>query len=150
MGWEMGTGLGHVVPLLAVARGLREHGHRPVLARRDVVEPAPPQHHVYVYFGAELRGVQALFDGLGQAGLPATVYLRGAPPAGLRRLKSPGLRFLDAPPPFEDILPRCSVAVHYGGPGTATACLAAGLERPLPASNAPAASRSSTGLSSAV
>ena len=40
MGWEMGGGLGHVVPLLAVARGLREHGHRPVLALRDVVEPA--------------------------------------------------------------------------------------------------------------
>ena len=40
MGWEMGAGLGHVAPLLAVARGLREHGHRPVLALRDVVEPA--------------------------------------------------------------------------------------------------------------
>ncbi len=40
MGWEMGTGLGHVVALLAVARGLRAHGHRPVLALRDVVEPA--------------------------------------------------------------------------------------------------------------
>ena len=126
MGWEMGGGLGHVVPLLAVARGLREHGHRPVLALRDVVEPAFPQHHVYVYFGAELPGVKALIDGLGQAGLPATVYLREAPPEALRRLERPGLRFLDAPPPYEDILPRCSVAVHYGSLGTAAACLAAG------------------------
>ena len=40
MGWEMGGGLGHVVPLLAVARELRARGHRPVLALRDVVEPA--------------------------------------------------------------------------------------------------------------
>jgi hypothetical protein len=40
MGWEMGTGLGHVVPLLAVARRLRDHGHRPVFALTNVVEPA--------------------------------------------------------------------------------------------------------------
>ena len=71
-------------------------------------------------------GVKPLIDGLGQAGLPATVYLRGAPPHLLRRLERPGLRFLDAPPPSQDILPGCSVAVHYGGLGTATACLAAG------------------------
>ncbi len=303
MGWELGAGLGHVVPLLAVARGLREHGHRPVLALRDVVEPAfllredpvpvlqapvwqpppgygarmpatatladifvvmgfgdrdrihavvaawdglidlvrpelvvaefspglclaargrvpvvaigngfglppsemetfpplqpnvkplarqedllasvnwvqrernapplpglpalfdaeaqfiytlslldpyaalrtepavgpfdplpdavppPAQPHVYVYYGAELPGVKALMDGLGQAGLPATVYLRGAPPEALRRLERPGLRLLDAPLPYEEILPRCSVAVHYGGLGTAAACLGAG------------------------
>ena len=44
-------------------------------------------------------GVKPLIDGLGQAGLPATVYLRGAPPEALRRLERPGLRFLDAPPP---------------------------------------------------
>ncbi len=303
MGWEMGTGLGHVVPLLAVARRLREHGHRPVLALRDVVEPAflfredgfpvlqaptwqppprrggpmpatatladilfamgfgdrdrihaivaawdglidlvrpelvvaefspglclaargrvpvvaigngfclppsgmeafpslqpnvkplvrqqdllasvnavqgdrdapslprlpalfdaeaqfvyalslldpyaahrdrpadgpfeplpdaappPAQPHVYVYYGMELPGVMPLIDGLGQAGLPATIYLRGAPPELLRRLQSPSIRLLDSPPRYGDILPRCSVAVHYGGLGTAAACLAAG------------------------
>ncbi len=88
--------------------------------------PPPAQPHVYVYYGAELPGVKALIDGLGQAGLPATVYLRGAPPEALRRLERPGIRFLDAPPPYQGILPRCSVAVHYGGLGTSTACLAAG------------------------
>ena len=88
--------------------------------------PPPAQPHVYVYYGAELPGVKALIDGLGQAGLPATAYLRGAPREALRRLERPGIRFLDAPPRYEDILPRYSLAVHYGALGTAAACLAAG------------------------
>ena len=40
MEWELGSGLGHVAPLLAIARRLRERGHRWVLARSDVVGPA--------------------------------------------------------------------------------------------------------------
>lgn len=54
-------------------------------------------------------------EGLGQAGPPATVYLRGAPPEALRRLERPGIRFLDAPRSYGDILPRCSLTVNYGG-----------------------------------
>ena len=31
LGWEVGDGLGHVGPLMALARALRARGHRPVL-----------------------------------------------------------------------------------------------------------------------
>ncbi|MDH5749831.1 MAG: hypothetical protein OEY85_11040 [Rhodospirillales bacterium] len=41
MGWELGAGLGHIMPLRAVARRLAEHGHRPVFAVRDVFQAAP-------------------------------------------------------------------------------------------------------------
>ncbi len=90
--------------------------------------PAPPpaEPHVFVYYGMELPGVKPLMEGLARAGLPATVYLRGASPAMLRRLERPGIRMLDSPAPFEEVLPRCSVAVHYGGLGTIAACLSVG------------------------
>ena len=41
LGWELGGGLGHVGALLAVARRLWEHGHAPVLALKDLIEPLP-------------------------------------------------------------------------------------------------------------
>ncbi len=90
--------------------------------------PAPPpaEDHVFVYYGTELPAVKPLMEGLARAGLPATVYLRGAPPAMLRSLERPGIRMLDSPASFDDILPRCSVAVHYGGLGTIAACLSVG------------------------
>ncbi len=90
--------------------------------------PAPPpaEPHVFVYYGMELPEVKPLMEGLARAGLPATVYLRGAPPAMLRRLERPGIRMLDSPAPFEEVLPRCSVVVHYGGLGTVAACLSVG------------------------
>ena len=40
MGWELGSGLGHIMPLLAMARCLREQGHESVLALRNVGGPA--------------------------------------------------------------------------------------------------------------
>jgi hypothetical protein len=88
--------------------------------------PAPAEPHVFVYSGVEHTSVKPLIDGLGLAGLPATIYLRGASPQILRRLERPGMRFLEAAPPLADILPRCSMAVHYAGLGTTTACLAIG------------------------
>ncbi len=36
MGWEFGTGLGHVKRLLPIAEALREAGHQPVLALKDL------------------------------------------------------------------------------------------------------------------
>ena len=88
--------------------------------------PPPAEPHVFVYYGTELPAVKPLMEGLARAGLPATVYLRGAPPAMLRRLERPGIRMLDSPAPLEEMLPRCSVAVHYGGLGTVAACLSTG------------------------
>lgn len=41
LGWELGGGLGHVRPLLRIARELASHGHRPVLAVKHLVEPWP-------------------------------------------------------------------------------------------------------------
>ncbi len=41
IGWELGAGLGHVKRLLAIARGLAAHGHAPVFAVRNLVEPWP-------------------------------------------------------------------------------------------------------------
>jgi len=41
LAWELGANLGHVGPLLRIARELRRHGHRPVFALRDVVGPRP-------------------------------------------------------------------------------------------------------------
>ena len=41
MGWESGAGFGHVAPMRLVARALLARGHKPVMALRDVVEPAP-------------------------------------------------------------------------------------------------------------
>lgn len=41
IGWELGAGLGHVRRLLAVARGLAAHGHRPIFVVRNLVEPGP-------------------------------------------------------------------------------------------------------------
>src|SRR5262245_66660318 len=43
--WELGAGLGHVRPLLAVAEALAQEGHRPVLALRDTVETWPVLRH---------------------------------------------------------------------------------------------------------
>lgn len=39
LGWELGGGLGHVQPLLTLARELAGHGHRPVFALRELVRP---------------------------------------------------------------------------------------------------------------
>jgi len=39
MGWELGSGLGHVKTLLSVGRALANHGHHPVFSLRNVVEP---------------------------------------------------------------------------------------------------------------
>ncbi|HYM31126.1 MAG TPA: nucleotide disphospho-sugar-binding domain-containing protein [Candidatus Cybelea sp.] len=39
LGWELGAGLGHVGPLLRIARELKRLGHRPVFVLRDVVGP---------------------------------------------------------------------------------------------------------------
>jgi hypothetical protein len=93
-------------------------------------DPVPPakEHHVFVYMGMEHTDHGALLEGLGRAGLPATVYLRGASPEYLRKLERPGLHMLDAPMPFSDILPKCTLVVHYGALGTAAACL--GMGRP--------------------
>lgn len=41
LGWELGGGLGHVGGLLEVAGRLAAHGHAPVLALKDLVEPLP-------------------------------------------------------------------------------------------------------------
>ena len=41
MGWELGSGLGHVKTLLSVGRELAKHGHEPVFALRNVVEAGP-------------------------------------------------------------------------------------------------------------
>jgi UDP:flavonoid glycosyltransferase YjiC (YdhE family) len=41
MGWELGAGLGHVQPLLSVARALASHGHQPVFAVKNLLEAAP-------------------------------------------------------------------------------------------------------------
>jgi UDP:flavonoid glycosyltransferase YjiC (YdhE family) len=41
MGWELGSGLGHVRPLLAVAKELAARGHRPVFAVKSLLEAAP-------------------------------------------------------------------------------------------------------------
>jgi hypothetical protein len=41
MGWELGAGLGHVQPLLSVARALASHGHKPVFAVKNLLEAAP-------------------------------------------------------------------------------------------------------------
>lgn len=40
LAWELGANLGHVGPLLLIARELRKRGHRPVFALRDVAGPA--------------------------------------------------------------------------------------------------------------
>ncbi len=93
-------------------------------------DPVPPakEHHGFVYMGMEHPDHGTLLDGLSKAGLPATVYLRGAQPEYLRTLERPGLHLLDAPMPFSDILPKCTLVVHYGALGTAAACL--GMGRP--------------------
>ncbi len=39
--WELGSGFGHVRPLLAVARALASHGHTPVFAIRNVADTWP-------------------------------------------------------------------------------------------------------------
>jgi hypothetical protein len=41
MGWELGGGLGHVQPLVRIARALAAQGHRPVFAVKDLLEVAP-------------------------------------------------------------------------------------------------------------
>jgi rhamnosyltransferase subunit B len=41
IGWESGGGFGHVTRIRLAARELKARGHEPVLALRDVVEPAP-------------------------------------------------------------------------------------------------------------
>ncbi len=45
IGWELGAGLGHVKRLLAVAKGLAAHGHQPIFAVRNLVEPWPALRH---------------------------------------------------------------------------------------------------------
>ncbi len=89
-------------------------------------QPAPPKRRVFVYFGAEMRGVGPLVEGLVASGLAADVYLRGATAAHRRALDQPAIRLFDAPPRLGERLAECSLAVHYGGPGTAGACLAVG------------------------
>jgi len=41
LGWELGSGLGHVGKLLPIARALASHGHEPILVLRNVVETWP-------------------------------------------------------------------------------------------------------------
>lgn len=41
MGWELGEGLGHVQPLLQVARALAAQGHRPVFALHNIIDTWP-------------------------------------------------------------------------------------------------------------
>lgn len=41
LAWELGGGLGHVRPLLAVARALAAHGHTPVFAIRELPDTWP-------------------------------------------------------------------------------------------------------------
>lgn len=38
LGWEIGAGLHHVRTLLEIARALRAHGHKPVLALQNLQE----------------------------------------------------------------------------------------------------------------
>jgi hypothetical protein len=40
MGWEIGGGMGHSARLMSIARGLAERGHHPILAVKNLVEPA--------------------------------------------------------------------------------------------------------------
>jgi len=41
LGWELGSGLGHVATLLPVAKALAQHGHEPVFVIRNLVETWP-------------------------------------------------------------------------------------------------------------
>lgn len=41
IGWESGGGFGHAVLMRMAARELKARGHEPVLAMKDVIEPAP-------------------------------------------------------------------------------------------------------------
>ncbi len=88
--------------------------------------PAPPAPRVFAYMGVEVPGVKTFLRGLAASGLPASVFLRGATPEVLEKLAHPNIEFLDAPPPLTEALGNCSIAAHYGGLGTAVACLTAG------------------------
>jgi len=65
-------------------------------------------------------------EGLIKSGLAADVFLRGASEAQRSALERRSIRVFESPPPLEERLAECSLAVHYSGLGTATACLAAG------------------------
>ena len=73
MAWELGGNMGHIVPMLAVARALRSRGHQVIFAMRDLANagllaregfpflpaPAPPrrrQKAVYGSFAEMLAG----------------------------------------------------------------------------------------------
>ena len=114
------------VPLLDPYAG---HRHRPAdgpLESLPAVLPMPPGRRVFVYFDVSMPGAGLLMEGLVKSDLAADVFLRGASAAQRRSLERPSVRVYESPPPLDERLAECSLAVHYCGLGTATACLAAG------------------------
>lgn len=90
----------------------------------DFLPPVDPG--VFVYLSMEIKNLGTIFDGLKEAGLPVTAFVRGASPKIRRKLAGPNIKMLDAPVPYPEILPRCSMVVHHGGLSTATTFLSAG------------------------
>lgn len=88
--------------------------------------PAPPERRIFVYYGVDLPGVGPLMEGLARSGLEVDLYLRGATAKQRRALRRPTFRLFDSPPRLEERLAECSLVVHHGGIGSATACLAVG------------------------
>ncbi len=88
--------------------------------------PLPQQRRIFVYLGVEVISLRAVFEGLKRIGQPVTAYVRGASPRLQKELAGPGIEISDQPVPYTQVLPRCSLVVHPGSLGTATACLAAG------------------------
>ena len=64
MGWELGGGLGHVMPLLVIARRLRDLGHRPIFAFSDVAGGAElPRREGFAVLQAPLWPLRRRRDG---------------------------------------------------------------------------------------
>lgn len=88
--------------------------------------PMPKTPRFFAYLHANQPGMRPLLGALAQSGVKGALYLSGAPPAAMERLRGAGFEMHDTPPPLADMVPAASVVIHHGGPGTAAAALSCG------------------------
>lgn len=97
------------------------------LASLPPLAPAPAAPYCLIYLPADHPRIGAIVRSLAALDMPGIVYVRGASAALLDLLRKTKLDVTTTPINLDTHLPRATVMMHHGGPGTVQRCLAAGV-----------------------
>lgn len=86
----------------------------------------PDQPRFFAYLSGDHPDFSAMVRGLGQSGVPGTIYARQGTDARRTEVRAAGIKWAEKPRDLKTLLPEVSVIVHNSGLGMTTTGLATG------------------------